>query len=118
MGQRIRLRDIVSTSKINKLCFDETKLDASFTDTKFKNDGHQFLLFRKDGVQKVVRKNVFVQEGIIAKSLAHFESLSIKSFFIELAISKRKWCILFAYRPLNSTKVTSLLKFQIRSVKV
>ena len=46
-----------------------------------------------------------MQKGIIAKSLAHFESSSVKSFFKDLAMSKRKWCILFAYCPpkLNET---------------
>ena len=38
----------ISTSKIDILCIDETKLDTSFSDSQFKIDGYQFPLFRKD----------------------------------------------------------------------
>ena len=40
-------------------------------------------------------------EGIVAKRLSHFESPSIESICIELTISKRKWCVLFAYCTSN-----------------
>ena len=43
----------ISTSKIDILCIDETKLDTSFSDSQFKIDGYQFPLFRKDWGSKV-----------------------------------------------------------------
>ena len=43
----------ISTSKIDMLCIDETKLDTSFSDSQFKIDGYQFPLFRKDWGSKV-----------------------------------------------------------------
>ena len=43
----------ISTSKIDILCIDETKLDTSFSDSQFKIDGYQFPLFRKDWSSKV-----------------------------------------------------------------
>ena len=38
-----------------------------------------------------------MRECIVAKRLSHFERPNIESICIELSISKRKWCILFAY---------------------
>ena len=43
----------ISTSKIDMLCIDETKLDTSFSDSQFKIVGYQFPLFRKDWGSKV-----------------------------------------------------------------
>ena len=45
-----------------------------------------------------------MREGIVAKRLSHCESPSIESICLELTISKRKWCILFEYRPPNFNK--------------
>ena len=95
----ICLRDIISTAKIDILCIDETKLDTNFRDSQFRINGYQFPLFRKDQDSKSGGKIVFVREGIVAKRLSHCESPSIESICIELTISKRKWCVLFAYRP-------------------
>ena len=71
----ICLKDVISTSKIDILCIDETKLDASFPDSQFKIDGCQFPLFRldldKDQDSKDGGKIVFVLEGIVAKRLPH-----------------------------------------------
>ena len=100
----ICLRDIISTSKIDILCIDETKLDTSFPDSQFKIDRYKLPLFRKDRDSKGGGKIVYVREGIVAKRLSHCESPSIESICIELTISKRKWCVLFAYRPPNFSK--------------
>ena len=43
-------------------------------------------------------------EGIVTKRFSHWESASTESICIELTISKRKWCNLFAYRPPNFNK--------------
>ena len=98
------LTEIISTYKIDILCIDETKLDTSFPDSQFKIDGYQFPLFRNNRDSKGAGKIVFVQESIVAKRLSHCESWSIESICTELTISKRKWCILFAYRPPNLKK--------------
>ena len=86
----ICLKDIISTSKIDILCIDETKLDTCFPDSQFKIDGYQFPLLRKYRDSKAGGKIVFVREGIVAKSLSHIESPSIESYCIKLTISKRK----------------------------
>ena len=80
------------------------KLDRRFPDSQFKIDGYQFPLFRKDRDSKDGGKILFVRESNGAKRFSHYESPSIESFCIELTISKRKWCILFAYCPPNLNK--------------
>ena len=94
----ICLRDIISISKIDIFCFDETKLDTSFPDGQFNID-EQFLLFRKGRDSKDGGKIAFVREGIVVKRLCDCERPSIELIYIKLIISKRKCCILFAYRP-------------------
>ena len=51
--RNICLRDIISTSEIDIVCVEETKLDTSFSDSQFKIDGYPFPLFRKDWGSKV-----------------------------------------------------------------
>ena len=86
----ICLRDIISTSKIDTLCTDETKLDTSFPNSQFRIDGYYFPLFRKDQDAEGGAKIVFVREGIVTKRLSHCESLIVESICIEVTISKRK----------------------------
>ena len=50
------LRDIISTSKIDILCIDETKLGSSFPDSQFKTDGTSFLYLGKIEIRKAVEK--------------------------------------------------------------
>ena len=105
--KNICLRDIISTSKIDILCINETELGTSFPNSQLKIDGYQFPLFRKDWDSKVGGKIVFVREGIAAKRLSYCESPSIEAICIELTISKRKCCILFAYCLPNFYKARS-----------
>ena len=98
------MKDIVSVSKINILCIDESKLDRSFSGSQFKINGYHFPLFRKYQDSGGVGKRVVLPEGIVAKRLSHWESLSTESFCIERNIFKRKWCELFAYRPPSFNK--------------
>ena len=56
------IKSLISTSKIDVLCIDETKLDTSFPDSQFKIEGYQFPLFRKDGDSKGYGKIVSVLE--------------------------------------------------------
>ena len=89
----ICLRNIISTSKIDILCADETKLDKSFPDSQFKINGYQFPLRRKDQDSKCVGKLEFVRKNIFAKRLSHCESPSIKEngvFCLHIAPVKQK----------------------------
>ena len=47
---------MISTSKMNILCIDKTKLDTTFTDSQFKIDGYQLLLLEKTDIRKGVGK--------------------------------------------------------------
>ena len=42
---------------------------------------------------------VFIRKELLAKRLENFETKSTETICIELLISKRKWCIIFTYRP-------------------
>ena len=42
---------------------------------------------------------VFIRKELLAKRLENFENKSTETIYIELLISKRKWCIIFTYRP-------------------
>ena len=42
---------------------------------------------------------VFIRKELLAKRLENFENKSTETICIELLISKRKWCIIFTYRP-------------------
>ena len=42
---------------------------------------------------------VFIRNGIIAKRLESLEGKESETICIEVTISKKKWCISFAYRP-------------------
>ena len=46
---------------------------------------------------------VFVR-GFIAKQMKNFETKNAETIFLELTSAKKKWCILFAYRPPNTDK--------------
>ena len=80
------MRDIIFTSKIDKLCIDETKHCTRFPDSQFKIDEYRFPLFKKVQDSKGVGKIVFVWKGIIAKKSSHSESLSIDQFVYNLLL--------------------------------
>ena len=41
----------------------------------------------------------YVRKGIIAKRIKQFEEASGETVCLEFTLSKKKWCILFVYRP-------------------
>ena len=47
---------------------------------------------------------VFVREGFIAKQTKNFETKNAETIYLELIIVKKKWCIIFVYRPSNTNK--------------
>ena len=73
------IKTMISTSKIDILCNDETKLDTSFPDSQFNIDGYQFPLFRKEGDSKACGKTVSILEDIVGKRLSNCESPSNES---------------------------------------
>ena len=65
----ISLLEICLKSSIEILSFDETKLDASYTNVQFHIEGYQFPPFCGDRNNHGEGKMVFVRNGIIAKDL-------------------------------------------------
>ena len=75
----------------------------------FHTDGYQFPPFRRDRNKHDGEKMVFIQNGIISKIIEFLEGKGSETICIEVTISKKKWCITFAYRPSqNDNKVTFL----------
>ena len=103
---------MVAKAPIDILCIDETKIDDSFPDSQFQIESYQFPPFRRDQNSKGGGKIVYVRQGLITKRLKNFESKTIETICIELTISKKKWCILFAYRPPNFPKKSFLKRSQ------
>lgn len=95
------LREITFNFPVEILCIDETKLDDSFPDAQFKIEGYQFPPFRRDRNKNGGGKIVFIKDGLIAKRLNDFETKVSETISLELTISKKKWFIMFAYRPPN-----------------
>ena len=93
------LRKIYRKTQIHVLCIDETKLDESFPDAQFHTKGYRYLAFRKNCNKNGGRKIVYVKEGILAKRILEYQNINIETICIEITISKRKWCLTFAYRP-------------------
>ena len=68
-------------------------------------ENYQSPPFRKDRNKKGGGKMVFIRKELPAKRLENFETKSTETIYIELLISKRKWCLIFTYRPPNYDKV-------------
>ena len=95
----VSVREGLPKASIDILCVDKTKLDASFPDHQFKISGYQFPPIRRDRNSKGRRKIVFVREGFIVKQMKNIETENAETICLELVIAKKKWRILFAYRP-------------------
>ena len=93
------LRQICKISPLEILCVDETKLDSSVPNSRFKIDGYIFPPYRRDRDNHGRGKIVFIREGLITKRLVNLESKLSETTFLELTVSNKKWFILFAYRP-------------------
>ena len=59
---------------------------------------------------------VFVR-GFIAKQMKNFEKENVETTCLELTIVKKKWCILFAYRPQNTDKEEFFYEIQLALIK-
>ena len=91
----ISLKEKIAKASLDVFCVDETKLDDSFPNSEFILENSQFPSFRGDRTSKGGGK---VKQGIIAKRLENHETKFSETTCIELTISKKKWCALFAYR--------------------
>ena len=100
----INLREIIAKAPLDVFCVDETKLDDSFPNSQFILENLQFPPFRRDRKSKWGGKLICVKQGIIAKRLENLETKFSETVGIELTISKKKWCSLFAYRPRKENK--------------
>ena len=95
----IYLREICPKTSIDILCVDETKLDSSYPNAQLHIDGYQFPPFLKDRNNYGGGKMVYIRDGILAKRLENLEGKHSETICLELTVSKKKWCITFAYRP-------------------
>ena len=98
----INFRLICHQAPIDIICVGETKLDSSYPDSQFHIDGYQFPPFRRDRNKYRGGKIVYIREWFIAKRLANLEGNTSETICIEVTISKKKWCIIFVYRPPHS----------------
>ena len=73
----------------------ETKHYSSFPNSPFKIAEY---FYQKDGGCQGGGIMVFVREGLITKRLENLETKLSETICLELAVSSKKWFILFAYR--------------------
>ena len=100
LGENINhLREICKESPIDILCVDETRIDSSYPDAQFQINDYQFPPFGGDRSKHGGGKIVFIRQGLITRRLPKFEAKVSEAICVELTISKKEWCILFAYRP-------------------
>ena len=78
------------------MCFDETKLEETFTDAQLMIENYQFSPFRRDRNKKGGERMVFIRKELFAKRLENFGAKSTETICIELLISKRNH-ILFSH---------------------
>ena len=100
----VSLREVLSKAPIDILRVDEIKVDAGYPDHQFKISGYRFPPLRRNRNSKGWGKIVFVREGVIVKKMKNFETENAETICLELIIAKKKWCILFAYRPPDTNK--------------
>ena len=111
LGEKINhLREICKESPIDILCVDETKIDSSYPDAQFQINDYQFRPFRRDRNKYGWGKIVFIRQGLITRRLPKFETKVSETICVELTISKKKWCILFAYRPPQNNNLKSFFE--------
>ena len=101
-----QLREVCRKAPIDVLCTCyETKLDVSFPDAQFYIEGCQYPPFRRDRDKNGGRKMIFIRQSLIVKRLYTYEDSTSETVCLEVTISKKKWCVAFAYRPpYNSSK--------------
>ena len=87
------------------LCIDETKLDSSFPNAQIHLPDYQFPPFQTDRNSSGGGKIVYIRNRIIVKRLTVYEVQNTESIYVEISIKRRKWRILFTYRPPNNNNL-------------
>ena len=95
----------MSKVSIDIVCIDKAKLNESFPDPQVHMENYQYPTFQRDRNSKGDGKLVFVKNGRIVNRVKDLETKVSETICIELAISKEKWCILFAYKPPEQNNV-------------
>ena len=71
-------------------------------------NGRKVLVVGDSHIKRIRRKGggkiVFILKGFIVKQMKKFETKKAETICLELIIAKKKWCILFAYRPPSTNK--------------
>ena len=99
LGEKINhFHELCKESPIDILCVDEIKLDSSYPDAQFQIIDYQFPPFRRDRNKYGGGKIVYIRQGISTRRLPKFETQVSETICVELTISRKKWCIPFAYR--------------------
>ena len=98
-GKFDNLREFCFKTEVDILWIDETKIDLSYSDSQFHIDGYQFPPFRKDRNKHGAGNTVYVRNGITTKRIKHFDEGFGETIYLEFILSKKKWCVLFVYRP-------------------
>ena len=104
------LREICKESPVDILYADETKIYSSYPDAQFQINDYQFSPIRRDRNKYGGGKIVFIRQGLITRRLPKFETKVSETLCVELTISKRKWCILFAYRHLQNNNLKTFFE--------
>ena len=86
----VSLREVLIKAKLDVLCVDETKFDASFPDHQFKIEGYQFPTLRRDRNSKGGGEMVFIREGFVVKQMRKFEATNAETICLEFIIGKKK----------------------------
>lgn len=88
---------------IDVVSIDKTNIDPSFRHVQFHTDGYKFPPFRGYWNKKDEGKITFVGESTIAERLKELEGKISEFICLEFTFSKKKWVVVFAYRPLRKT---------------
>ena len=98
-----KINDLRKICRKTKCFSNKTKLDKSFPSAQLHIEGYQYPAFRKDYNKNGGGKIMYVKEGLIAKRILEYKNINIETIGIEITLSNRKWCLIFAYR-LRSNK--------------
>ena len=91
------LKEILTDKLVDMLIVAETKIDDSFNINLFKAEGYK--TERRDRTAHGGGLMTFVRSDLPFKRRKDLECEEVETICYELSMSKRKWCILGAYRP-------------------
>ena len=98
------LRYICNKFPLDIFVLVKPKFDSSFPDAQLYIDGYQFPPLGKGRNQNGGGKIVYIKEAIITKRLIDLEGKNFETICLEIKLSKRKWCLVTAYKPPHNIK--------------